>query len=264
MQRFALVLEYDGARFQGWQRQPSAPTVQATLEDVLATLDGAPVRIRGASRTDSGVHARGQVAHCDLARWSAPLELRKALNALVGEGVAVLQVWPVAAKFDARRDAVRKLYRYRILNRAAASPLRRERCWHVRHRLDLAAMREAAAALLGEHDFAAFRGAPGGAPVERTVRTLERLDVAVAGDEVELWVSSRSFLRYMVRNLAGTLVEVGLGRRPAADVPGILASCDRARAGRTAPAAGLCLESIEYPPGALHGGSSPAADEPLA
>jgi tRNA pseudouridine38-40 synthase len=251
VQRFALVLEYDGARFQGWQRQLRAPTVQAALEDALATLDGAPVRVMGASRTDSGVHARGQVAHCDLARWSAPLELRKALNALAGEGLAVLQVWPVAPKFHARRDAVRKLYRYRILNRAAPSPLRRERCWHLRHGLDLDAMREAAAALLGEHDFAAFRGAPGGAPVERTVRTLERLDVAVTGDEIELWVSSRSFLRYMVRNIAGTLAEVGLGRRPAGEIAQILASHDRARAGRTAPACGLCLESIEYPPGAL-------------
>ena len=262
MPRFALLLEYDGALFQGWQRQLEAPTVQSTLEAALAKLNGAPVRVTGASRTDSGVHARGQVAHCDLARWGSALELRKALNALVGEGLAVLQAWAVAPTFDARRHAVRKLYRYRILNRAAPSPLRRERCWHVRPALDLAAMQAAAAEFLGDHDFAAFRGAPGGAPVERTARTLERLDVGRAGDEIELRVASRSFLRYMVRNLAGTLVEVGLGKRPASEVAEILASRDRSRAGRTAPAWGLTLESIEYPPGALQG--SRGGEAPLA
>jgi tRNA pseudouridine38-40 synthase len=175
------------------------------------------------------------------------LDLKRALNAVLPEDVGVTEAADVPPGFDARRDVVRKQYRYRVLNRLAPSPLRRRFTWHIRRELDLEPMRRAAELLVGEHDFAAFRGAPGGPPpTESTVRKLERLSVEREGDEVRLTAEGRSFVRYMVRNLAGTLVEVGRGRLEPGEIEGILDSRSRARAGPTAPPRGLCLVRIVY------------------
>jgi tRNA pseudouridine38-40 synthase len=246
--RIRLVIEYDGTDFVGWQVQSAGRSVQGELESGLAALAEAPVRVHGAGRTDAGVHARGQVAHLDWTGRLRPGELRRALNARLAHDLSVVDARAVPDGFDARRDAVSKCYLYRILNRPTPSPLRRHVTWHLRRRLDLEGMRRAAAQLVGELDFEAFRGAPGGPPLNQcTGRTLDELDVRREGDECRIRARSRSFLRYMVRNLVGTLVEVGSGRLEPEAIPAILASRDRSRAGPTAPPQGLCLEWIEYP-----------------
>jgi tRNA pseudouridine38-40 synthase len=248
MRRFRLTLEYDGSDFQGWQFQPDVRTVQAVVEAAISEVTGEQRRIQAAGRTDAGVHAWGQVAHFDAATHLSAIELQRALNAVLPRDVAAREVREVASDFDARRDAVAKRYVYRILRRASPSPLRRRYCWHIRGPLDLAAMRAAADELKGSHDFAALRGAPGGPSVsEETQRTLDQLELLSDGDEVRIRAEARSFLRYMVRNLVGTLVEVGQGRLTVARIPEILESRDRSQAGPTAPAHGLCLEVIRYP-----------------
>ena len=248
MRRIRLTLEYDGGGFQGWQLQPSERTVQGVLEAALHEVAKAEVRVIAAGRTDAGVHARGQVAHVDVPSELGPLELRRALNAVLPADLAVLELRDAAPDFHARHDARSKTYRYRILNRAVPSPERRAFSWHIRSRLDLDPLRKAAEILCGDHDFAAFRGAHGGAPEgESTERSLDRLEVERQGDEVRIEAEGRSFLRYMVRNIAGTLVDVGLGRSSPEDVAAILASRDRARAAPTAPPQGLCLVRVSYP-----------------
>ncbi len=247
MRRLRLTLEYDGGAFQGWQVQSEARTVQGVLEGALLEVTGEAVRIVGAGRTDAGVHALGQTAHGDTATRLAPLELRRALNGVLPGDVAVRELVEAEAGFDARRHARSKRYLYRILNRPTPSPLRASFTWHLRERLDDPAMAAAAGPLLGEHDFAAFRGAPSGAPPgQSTLRRLDRLDIRRAADELRIVAEGPSFLRYMVRNLVGTLVEVGQGRRAVEDPAALLESPDRARTGRTAPAQGLCLERVEY------------------
>jgi tRNA pseudouridine38-40 synthase len=247
LRRFLLTIEYDGTDFSGWQLQPNARSVQGVIEAAFKEVAQEEVRVNAAGRTDAGVHARGQMAHVDSGTRLTPLELRKALNAELPPDVAVREVWSVPAGFNARRDVQSKRYVYRILNAGQPGPLRRRQTWHLRRPLDLSAMREAAGSLLGTHDFAAFRGAPGGSdPDEGSLRSIDRLDVLSSPPEVQIVVEGRSFLRYMVRNVVGTLVEVGQGRRTAAEVGQILAARDRALAGPTAPAHGLCLDSIRY------------------
>ncbi len=248
MRRFRATLEYDGTEFSGWQLQPDARTVQGELEAALERVTGALSRPTAASRTDAGVHARGQVAHFDSDTRLSPLELRRALNAELPRDAALLELREVPPSYHARRDATGKRYVYRILARGSPSPLRRRFVWHLRQRLDLPGMQAASAALLGRHDFAAFRGVPGGAPAEDTERTLDRLEWLRDGDELVLVAEARSFLRHMVRNVVGTLVEVGAGRLAPASIPGILASRDRSRAGPTAPPHGLCLDRVFQPP----------------
>jgi tRNA pseudouridine38-40 synthase len=244
---FRLTLEYDGAGFEGWQVQPRGRrTVQGTLEEALAQVTGVRgVRLIGAGRTDAGVHAEAQVAGFVLATERTPERLGRALNGVLPEDLAVVACEAAPEGFHARYDARGKLYRYRIWNGAARSPLRAARSHWVASALDLAAMAEAAAALRGRHDFASFQAA--GSDVRSTERTLTRLDVEGAPrGEIDLHVAGDGFLRHMVRILAGTLIDVGRGRTPAAAVAGILAARDRARAGRTAPAGGLTLVRVEY------------------
>jgi len=249
MARFRLTLEYDGTDFAGFQLQPNARSVQGELERAIAEVTRETRRVVPAGRTDEGVHARGQVAHFDCDTRLSPDELQRALNALLPRDVSVLALAAAAPGFDARRDALCKRYAYRILNRPEPSPLRARTHLHLRAALDLAAMRVGARALLGKHDFSAFRGAPGGVPEdENPIRSLERLELDTRGDELALEASGRSFLRYMVRNIAGTLIEVGQGKRAAREIAELLASRDRGRAGPTAPPHGLCLEEILYAP----------------
>jgi tRNA pseudouridine38-40 synthase len=248
MRRFRLTLEYDGSGFEGWQVQRSGRTVQGALEEAIAEVTGRASRVYGAGRTDAGVHATGQVAHFDSATTLSADDLRRALNACLPDDVGVVEAGPASQGFDARRNALRKRYVYRVLNRTAPAPLRRTVTWHIRSPLDLERIEQATTLLIGERDFGAFRGAPGGAPPdERTTRKLERLEAVPRGDEVHFLAEGRSFLRYMVRNLVGTLVEVGRGALEPEAIPAILESRDRSRAGPTAPAQGLTLVSIEYP-----------------
>ena len=247
MRVFRITLEYDGSEFAGWQRQARGEqTVQGCLERALAQIAGEPVTVTGSGRTDAGVHAHAQVVSARIPTALEPAVLCRALNAKLPAGVAVLDVALAPPGFDARRSALRKLYRYSIWNGRERSPLRARRFAYVPKPLDLSAMREAAAALVGEHDFRAFQAA--GSSVTSTVRRLERLDVqGESGGEIEIEAQGTGFLRHMVRNLAGTLIEVGQGRRQAQSMPGLLASCDRSRAGPTAPPQGLALMRVEYP-----------------
>jgi tRNA pseudouridine38-40 synthase len=244
---FKLVLEYDGAAFAGWQVQPARDTVQGALETAIARVSGRRVRVVGAGRTDAGVHAEGQVASARIETALGAERLRLALNGVLPASVVVVRASEAPESFHARRDARAKRYRYAIWNGAIRSPLRAPRAWCLQRPLDLAAMRCAAAAFVGTHDFASFQTA--GSDVATTERTLERLDVeGAAGGEMVLGFEGTGFLRHMVRNLTGTLVEVGSGRRGASEMPALLAARDRRRAGRTAPAHGLTLEWVRYGP----------------
>ena len=248
MRRFRFALEYDGTEFSGWQIQPSGRSVQGALEEALREITGESRRVTPAGRTDAGVHAIGQVAHFDSETRLGPPALGRALNAVLPRDVAVLEIGVAPSDFHARHDASAKLYAYRILNHEAPSPVRARFTWHMRIPLDVAAMAEAAASVVGTHDFSAFRGAPGGVDEDMSPRrTLYRLDVAAHADEVRIEADGRSFLRHMVRNLASTLVEVGQGRRPVSDMAKVLESRERANAAPTAPAQGLCLVQVRYP-----------------
>ena len=241
-----LVVEYDGTDLSGWQRQENGPTVQQHLEEVLARMTGAPVAVVGASRTDAGVHALGQVASFQT-EASIPIEgFRMGMNSLLPAAIAVVSAEEVAEGFHARFSARGKRYRYSILTRSSRAPLCRHQVWHKGGaRLDLAAMRAAAAALPGERDWSAFRAA--GCTARTAVRRIDAVEIR----EPETWridveVRGNAFLRNMVRILVGTLVEVGLGRIQPGQVGEILASRDRTRAGPTAPAHGLTLVEVLY------------------
>ncbi len=248
MTKFRLTLEYDGAGFAGWQVQPGGTrTVQGALEAALARIAGHACHAVGASRTDAGVHAEGQVASVDLETRLGAEALGRALNGVLPPDLAVVEAAEASASFHARRSARAKLYRYRIWNGPGPSPLRAAWTHRASTPLDLAAMRQAASLLLGSHDFRSFqaaRSAPG-----PTARRLARVDVrGETRAEVQIWVEGDAFLRHMVRILAGTLVEVGIGRRDADSIPAVLAARERSRAGRTASARGLCLVRVEYGP----------------
>jgi tRNA pseudouridine38-40 synthase len=247
MPTFKLTLEYDGRAFAGWQDQLERErTVQGELLRALREIAAGPIRLMGAGRTDAGVHAEGQVASAALETRLDGETLRRALNAKLPADVAVLAAEPRHDGFDARRDAVAKRYRYEIWNGEQPSPLRAARAWQLREPLDLGRLRAGADRLLGSHDFSSFRGA--GSAVKTSVRTLRRIDVlGASGTEIRLGFEGDGFLRHMVRNLVGTLVEVGLGRRPPEWLAEVLAAQDRAAAGRTAPACGLVLEWVRYP-----------------
>jgi tRNA pseudouridine38-40 synthase len=243
---FRLVLEYDGTDFAGWQSQAhGVRTVQAALAAALAEIAGAPVRVTGAGRTDAGVHADGLGAAATFDTRLDAATLQRALNAHLPRDVAVVDCALARDGFDPRREATGKLYRYAVWNGPAPSPLRRRRFHHVPAPLDVAAMKEGAAHLVGRHDFGSFQAA--GSSVTDTVRTLHRVEIAgAAGAELLLAFEGDGFLRHMVRNLAGTLLEIGAGRRPAGSLPALLAARDRTQAGPTAPARGLTLVRVDY------------------
>ncbi len=240
-----LVLSYDGTRYVGWQVQPNGPSIQAEVERALSTLHRETLRVTGAGRTDAGVHAWGQVASLELSR---PLPLAayvRGMNALLPGDVAVRAAEVREARFDARRDARGKRYRYRIENLPTRAPLTRLRAWQVFRPLDLDGMRAAAAPLLGRHDFSAFRASD--CEAAHAVRELRRLELVRAPDgSIEVVAEATAFLKHMVRNLVGTLVEVGLGRRTPSSMEALLAGRDRTRAGRTAPPQGLLLDEVFY------------------
>jgi tRNA pseudouridine38-40 synthase len=240
------MLEYDGAGFEGWQIQPGGRrTVQGVLEIALARVTRERVRAVGSGRTDAGVHAEGQVVSVRVETALDPERLRRALNSALPEDVVVRELVVAHDAFDARRDATSKLYRYALWNAPDRAPLLRRRAFCLQRPLELARMRAAAAHLVGSHDFASFQAA--GSQVTSSVRTLFRLDVTgAAGAAVDLWFEGSGFLRHMVRNLTGTLIEVGSGRRDPEGMTALLAARDRQRAGPTAPAHALTLVSVSY------------------
>lgn len=248
MPRYRLTIEYDGAGLVGWQRQRHGLSVQEALETAVTRFCGERAVVHGAGRTDSGVHALGQTAHLDLAREAPPEILRSALNHhLRPAAISVLAAEPAPAGFDARLSATLRVYRYRILNRRAPPALERGRVWQVARPLDLEAMRAAARHLVGHHDFSTFRDSM--CQANSPLRTLDLLEVQRAGDEIQIEARARSFLHRQVRNMAGTLGLVGLGRWQPDDVGRALAARDRRAGGPTAPPHGLYLVDIRYPAG---------------
>jgi tRNA pseudouridine38-40 synthase len=242
-----FTLQYDGTAYVGWQRQADGTSIQGLLEAALEPLAGAPVSVHGAGRTDAGVHALGQVASAAMATNLACATLARALNAVLPPDVRVLAVEDMPAHFHARFSATGKRYEYRIVNAPIVSPFVQRYAWHVIPPLDVDAMRLASAALVGQHDFAAFQ-ASGSATHSsvRTVRGIEWTDGGGYDCPFVMHTEGDGFLRHMVRSIVGTLVEVGLGRMPPGAVGQVLASRDRARAGPTAPARGLFLVQVQY------------------
>ena len=248
MPRYRLDLEYDGTPYAGWQRQAGLPTVQQALEEAIFKLSGETVSIRGAGRTDAGVHAAAQVAHVDLEKNWRGETVRDALNAHLrqaGERVAVLGAAQVGGDFDARFSALGRHYLYRISNRRAPPSLDKNRVWWVPRPLDAGAMDAAAKLLLGRHDFTTFRSAQ--CQANSPLRTLDRLDVARLSDVIEIRASARSFLHNQVRSMVGSLKRVGDGAWTGADLKAALDAADRAACGQVAPPDGLYLVRVDYP-----------------
>jgi tRNA pseudouridine38-40 synthase len=263
LRTFRIVVAYDGTEFVGWQRQASGASIQGLLEDALYELDGRPVTVTGAGRTDAGVHALGQVAAFTLERSIEPDVVTRALNARLPDAVRVLSTAVAAADFHPRFGARAKTYRYRLCVAPVLSPFERRYAWHV-GALDIDAMRVAARCVEGRHDFAAFQSA--GTDVATTIREIFVSRIEECGLRIDCGINDKSairtpqsamvcvayeitgdgFLRHMVRSIVGTLVEIGRGRHPASWMDEVIASRDRGAAGPTAPAAGLVLMSVDY------------------
>ena len=248
MRTLKLTVAYDGTAYAGWQRQRNADTIQAQLESALRDIEGHPVNVHGAGRTDAGAHALGQVASFSIERAIPVDSLTRAFNAKLPSDIRVRSVEEVPLRFHARFDARRKTYRYRIDQSAVADPMELRFAWHVAAAADVHAMRLAAACLVGHHDFAAFQTAAGEAAPESTERTVLGVILESAPSGIlTVEISGDGFLRHMVRTIVGTLAEVGLGRQAPDWVASVLLSGRRERAGPTAPARGLFLVSIDYP-----------------
>lgn len=245
MTRWKLTIEYDGGPFVGWQRQENGLTVQQVVEDAVQAFSGEGQIVHASGRTDAGVHARGQVAHVDIAAQRSAKDVRDGLNFhLRPHPVAILAAEEAAADFDARRSAIEREYLYLINNRRAALALDRGRMWHIPYALDAAAMHDAAQALLGQHDFSSFRAAE--CQAKSPIKTLDELTVWREGEHIFIKARARSFLHHQVRNMVGTLALVGQGKWTRADVAAALAACARAKAGPTAPPDGLYFMKVRY------------------
>ena len=247
MKNIKLILEYDGTNYHGWQSQPGTgrPTIQETLELALNAVAKENCKTASSGRTDAGVHALGHVANFETSS-SIPAEAwGPVLNHVLPGDIRIVASEEVPSHFHARYSATGKSYEYVILNRCAPSALHRNHAWHVDRNLNLRSMRRAAGVLIGKHDFSAFRSSKCGA--RTPVRTLTALTIKERGEFIKILLEADAFLMHMARNIVGTLVDVGLGRYSKEDVSQMLLSCDRSRAGRTAPAHGLYLLRVLYP-----------------
>lgn len=239
-----LTLAYDGTRYHGWQIQPGQATIQGELEQALLQMTGLATRVTVAGRTDAGVHARGQVAAFTNESRHPPEIIREGLNSLLPEDIAVLEASQAPEGFDPRRDAAGKHYRYTIHNQRVRPVLERRLRWHIKAPLDVEAMRQALSCLVGRHDFSAFRAAD--CQAGHPVRTIDRISLSRRSPALVLDVFGNGFLKQMVRNIVGSCVEIGRGRWPADKMRRILDGRDRTRAGKTAPARGLCMMMVYY------------------
>ena len=245
--RYKITIEYDGTNLVGWQKQREGPSVQEYLEKAIEGFSHEKVEIFCAGRTDAGVHALAQVAHFDLAADLSEFKIRESLNAWLRDleaPVSVVEAKKVEPDFHARFSAKGRGYIYRILNRRAPSPLLSNRVWCYSFNLDIDAMREGAKYLLGHHDFSSFRGA--GCQAKSPMKTLDKLEIYRSGEEIIFEIEARSFLYHQVRNMVGTLVQVGRGKLTSDDVKLILDAKDRTKAGVSAPACGLYLNKVWY------------------
>ncbi len=245
MTRWRLTIEYDGGPFMGWQRQENGPSVQSQVESAIFRMTGELATVHGAGRTDSGVHALAMSAHVDIEKTLTAHRLRDGLNALVRpDPIAILAASEVADDWHARFSCIGRRYRYRILNRRAPAAIERGRVWHVAVPLDVEAMAEGAAMLVGAHDFTTFRSAE--CQAASPVKTLNRLAVTRAGEEIMIEAEARSFLHNQVRSMVGSLKLVGEGRWTARDLEQALAAKDRGACGPVAPPSGLYLAKVDY------------------
>ena len=245
MQRYKITIEYDGRPYFGWQRQDGQPSVQQALEEAAAKVDGAPVLMQGAGRTDRGVHATGQVAHFDLQKPRPIRKIADALNFhLRPEPVAVLHAEEVDSDWSARFNATLRAYRYVIMNRRADLTVDKGLAWRIPYELDAGAMDHAAKTLIGQHDFSTFRDAE--CQAKHAIRTLDKIDVARYGEGIEVTVEAKSFLHRQVRSIVGSLVEVGRGAKQESWIKDILDARERSACGPVAPPDGLFLERVEY------------------
>jgi len=245
--RYKITLEYDGTNLVGWQKQKDGSSVQEYLEQAIKGFSHQTTEVFAAGRTDAGVHALGQVAHFDLDLDLSEYKIQESLNALLREltaPVSVIKAEKVSKDFHARFSAKGRGYIYRILNRRGDSPLLKNRVWHVSYPLNIEKMRQGAAYLIGYHDFSSFRGS--GCQARTPLKTLDKLDIEKIGDEIIFTVEARSFIYHQVRNMVGTLMQVGNGRLQPEDVKLILEACDRCQAGISAPACGLYLNKVMY------------------
>ena len=240
-----LLIEYDGTNYQGWQVQPKGPTIQGILEEKIGLLTGQSVQLFGSGRTDSGVHALGQVAHFKTQSQMDIHTIRRALNSLLPHDIVIQKAEEVDEGFHARKHSKSKIYEYRILNRNLRSAFHRGYVWHIPQKLNLTEMKKATQSLIGEHDFSAFRTV--GSPTRTTVRRVIRAEWKRGRDGlIRFEIEANGFLKQMVRSIIGTLVEIGKGRMEAAEIREILNSRDRKEAGPTAPAQGLFLKEVKY------------------
>ncbi len=244
MRRIRLTIAYDGTDYCGWQKQDGAPSVQETVEDAIRKLTGEPAEVIGASRTDSGVHALGQTAVFDTESPVPADRFVPALNSFLPDDIRITESEEVPESFHPRFDAHRKRYEYRIFIGNVCPPTRFRYVHHLREVPDVTAMQEAASYIVGTHDFTSFCAA--GAQVKTKIRTVTSIQVEKAGDEIVIAVEGDGFLYNMIRIIAGTLVNAGLGRTKPAEIPGIITGMDRSLAGPTLPAKGLCLCKIWY------------------
>lgn len=242
---FKLIIEYDGSRYHGWQRQKGVRSVQGEIEKALETITVGSVTLTGSGRTDAGVHALGQVANFECDTRLEPAALMNALNSLLEDDIVIKACETVSASFHARYDVKSKVYQYRILNRSLPVAIGRQYCWFIRRALNHQAMQAAMAHIIGRHDFKAFEGS--GSARAHTTRHVYSAELSgQEGDFLIFQIEADGFLRYMVRNMVGTLVDVGLEKLSPQDFKRILDSRDRARASATAPAHGLTLIKVNY------------------
>jgi tRNA pseudouridine38-40 synthase len=245
MSNFKITIEYDGSAYHGWQRQASERTIQGEIENALKTMTGNTITVTGSGRTDAGVHALNQTANFRCTTSLTPEVFLKGLNSLLSEDIVICSCKIVPEKFHARYDVKSKVYQYRILNRSLPAAISRQYAWHIRKKLNLSAMQEAIRCIIGSHDFKAFEGS--GSPRVSTVRCITNADlVETDNDYLVLKIEGDGFLKFMVRNIVGTLVDVGFDKITPHDFKQILISKDRNLAGITAPAHGLFLMEVKY------------------
>ena len=244
IKNFKLVIEYDGTAYCGWQRQKNDPTIQEAIETAISKMTHQKITVTGSGRTDAGVHAYGQVANFSCETRLTADVFQKGLNGLLPDDIVIRACEPVSETFHARYDAKSKTYHYRILNQPIPAALYRQYAWHIKIPLDMKSMQAALTGIVGTRDFKAFEGT--GSPRAHTVRTVMKAQLTGEQGFVVLKIKADGFLKFMVRNIVGTLVDIGLGKRTPGDIETILASKDRNQASATAPPHGLFLMSVDY------------------